>query len=224
MKDSLKIKWIPRRINLEVDDINKISPLYEAEALEDFQGEKFHKKGAKLNINHMIETEKYGQIMFISPNPIEFYLFGAKQSLNKIIQSEIIIENQLFKNNHLLFEMMSFFMYLYSSLEALVNQKIPKNISYKKKFNILFLKKDIEKKLSIEEKIKKILKIHVNDIKYWQEFLDFIELRHEVVHLKTATEESDFKSYDLIYKRLLNFDYKKSFENIKDLMKIIYEH
>ena len=223
MKDTLNIKWVPRKVNLEIEDINDISPLYEAEALEDFQGEHFHKKGFKLNINHMIDTKKHGQVMFISPNPIEFYLYGAKKSLSKIKAHNLIIENQLFKNNDLLFEMISFLMYSYSGLEALINQKIPKNINYEKSKGIFITKEEIEKRLSIDEKIKNVLNISVGNFPYWTEILNFIELRHAVTHLKSATEESDFKSYDSIYKRLLDFEYEVAFENIKKLMKEIYE-
>lgn len=223
MKDTLKIKWVPRKINLEVGDINDVSPLYEAEALEDFQGEHFHKKGFKLNINHMIETQKYGQIMFIAPNPIEFYLYGAKKSLDTIKKHAVIVEGQMFKNNDLIFEMISFLIYAYSALEALVNQKIPKDISYEKKPGIFISKEKIEKKLSVEEKIKSVLGIVVGNLAYWLKILEFIELRHNVTHLKTASEESDFKSYDTVYKKLLDFDYEDAFENIKNLMKEVYE-
>ncbi len=223
MKDTLSIKWVERKINLDVGDINDVSPLYEAEALEDFQGEHFHEKGFKLNINHVIKTEKYGQIMFIAPNPIEFYLYGAKKSLDKIQQHTPVAKGQLFKNNDLIFEMISFLIYSYSALEALVNYKIPKDTSYEKRLGIFISKEEVEGNLSIEEKIKSVLGIAVGSLEYWPKILNFIKLRHSVTHLKTASEESDFRSYDAVYKELLDFDYEDSFVNIKSLMKEVYE-
>jgi hypothetical protein len=38
-----------------------------------------------------------------------------------------------------------------------------------------------------------------------------------------VSEESDFKSYDAVYKKLFDFDYEDAFENIKNLMKEVYE-
>ena len=63
----------------------------------------------------------------------------------------------------------------------------------------------------------------MGNLPYWKQILNFIELRHAVTHLKTATEESDFKSYDSIYKQLLDFEYEVAFQNVKKLMKEIYE-
>lgn len=47
--------------------------------------------------------------------------------------------------------MISFLIYAYSSFETLINQIIPKNISYEKKPNVFILKEENEKELSIKK-------------------------------------------------------------------------
>ena len=203
MNDSLTIKWMPRKINLDIKNLDQVSPLYEGETIEDFQLEKFHKKGAKFNINHKIKTKKYGDIMFIAPNPIEFYIYGAKQSLEKL--NGIVIDNSvddLFKGNSVLFEGMSFVIYLCSALEALINQKIPKTINIIVDKRVYTDKSEVEKLLSIEDKIKHVVGLKVGDLRYWTNIKYFIRMRNDIIHLKTTTEISDFKSYEEMYIKL----------------------
>jgi hypothetical protein len=224
MEYKLNIRWTPRKINLEVNDLNDISPLYTGETTEDFQGKNLHKKGAEININHMIKTKKYGEIMFIAPNPVEFYLYGSKKSLDNIGSYKIKNDDSLFKNNQLFFEMISFLIYLYSALEALINQKIPQDFIYIDGSGISFKKEDIESKFSIKEKVKDILNIKVKKIKYWPNILNFIQLRNNVTHLKTTVMGSEFKSYESLYKDLLDFNYNEVYEDTKRLMVLIYEN
>lgn len=218
MDNKAQIKWVPRKTNLDINDIDSISPLYEAQLLHDLQLEKFHKKGASLVINHSISTKSYGNVMFTAPNPIEFYIYGARKSLDQILAHSVKVENQLFKNNALLFEMISYLMYAYSALEAFVNQNISQRADFHEKHNCEDVE-NLEKKMSIENKIKNVLKLKTSDMTYWSEILDFVKLRHDVVHLKSLSKDSDFKSYESVYVRLLDFKYSQSFVSIKKLMK-----
>ena len=70
--NELRVKFRPRKINLEPRDLSVISPLADGEIVEDPLGR--HKPGTTFVINHGdIGSVKFPKIMFPAPNPIEFY-------------------------------------------------------------------------------------------------------------------------------------------------------
>ena len=222
--NEMKVKFKPRKIDLNPRDILKISNLADGEIIEDPLGR--HKSGTVFVINHGdIGSTKFPKIMFPAPNPVEFHLFSALESLEKIkiLENEVRSDNK--KVNLLLLQNFHFCIFSTSSLESFLNQIIPNDFIYKdKKEN--FTKKDIERNWSIKEKIKKAIPeitgvTIANDAAKWNILTSLIDLRNDIIHLKTVTQPSDFRSYQDLYRRLLDHDYKLSYKVIQDVISII---
>lgn len=116
----------------------------------------------------------------------------------------------------------SFIILLFTAIEALMNRCIPKDYTYKRVTNKkteLFTKKQIEKYIPFDEKIKRVLTdatkkdfssqhpikdIHISNLK---------EFRNMIVHTKEAEGES---TYDYVFKKALNFNYEETLNVVKD--------
>ncbi len=223
--NELKVKFKPRQINLEPRDTLKISNLADGEIVEDPLGR--HKPGTTFVINHGdIGSTKFPKIMFPAPNPIEFYLYSALRNLDAILALEPVVAKDYTKVNSLLAEEFQFCISVIAALEAFINQTIPGDFEYEDK-KIIVSKIQIEREWSIEDKLKKVIPRVVNiavagDFKIWTALTSLIELRNDLIHLKTAYPVvSDFRSYQDLYRRLLDNNYEASFKVIKDVIQII---
>jgi len=222
--DEMQVRFYPRKIELEPKDLLKISNLINGEVVEDPSGR--HKPGASIVMNHGdIGSLKFPKIMFPAPNPIEFYLFSTLKSLENIRKLEPVVQKDHSQVNLLLLEEFHFCIFAVSAIEAFLNQIIPVDFRYKGKDKYTS-KADIEKHWSIEEKFKKAIPqltgISIaGDAKKWSILTSLIELRHDLIHLKTLTQISDFKSYQVLYKRLLDYNYDESFVVVKDVISAV---
>lgn len=221
----MTVKFKPRKIDLEPRDIFNLSNLADGEIVHDPTGR--HKPGSPFVINHGdIGSVKFPGIMFPAPNPIEFYLFSAFESLQKIkaLEQEVKIDQK--KINALILEDIRFCIFNVSTLESFLNQIIPATYEYNdgsKKIN----KNEIEKYWKLEDKFKVIIPEITNisiasDTKKWKMITDLISLRNDLIHLKTTYPiVSDFRSYQDLYKRLLDLNYEETFAVVKDVISSI---
>ena len=222
--DEMRVKFKPRQINLEPKDILKLSNLADGEIVEDPRGR--HKPGASFVINHGdIGSKKFPKILFPAPNPIEFYLFSAQNNLNNIRILESIVAKDFSKVNNLLLEEIQFCIFLVSALEAFINQMIPNDYEFEDK-GLTIPKSEIERLWSIQDKLKvvipQVMKVRIaNDATKWKILKSLINLRNDLVHLKTVTQVSDFRSYQDLYRRLLDHDYEASSEVVKHVINAI---
>ena len=226
MKDNeLKVKFKPRKIDLQPRDISKLSHLADGEIVEDPLGR--HKPGTTFVINHGdIGSTKFPNIMFPAVNPIEFYLFSAFRNLENIKTLESEVTKDSGKINQLLLEEFQFCIFTISAIEAFVNQTIPADFEYKDKKGTVS-KSEIERVWTIEEKLKKVIPQAVNvsiagDTKIWTTLTELILLRNDLIHLKTAYPVvSDFRSYQDLYRRLLDHDYDESYKTVQEVIRRI---
>ena len=221
----LTVKFKPRKIELEPKDIFNLSNLFDGEVVDDPTGK--HKAGATIVINHgNIGSTKFPSIMFPAPNPIEFYLFSTLNNLQNIKKLESDVKNDQSKVNALLLEELQFCIFSVCALEAFLNQIIPATYEYDDN-GTKITKAEIEKTWSLEDKLKKIVpaitKVSIaGDAVKWAVITDLIGLRNDLIHLKTSYPEiSDFRSYQTLYKRLLDNDYDKSFSVLKDVISTV---
>ena len=221
-QDQLKIKVHPRKINLEPRDLLKLSYLVDGEVEEDPLGR--HKPGASFTIMHGdINSQKFPKIMFPAPNPVEFYLFSVQKNLKSIQLLEAEVAADFRKVNLLLLEEIQFCIFMVSALEAFINQMIPADFEYKEGEQV-WNKVEIEKNWSTKDKLRKIIPsiFDVNiagDSVVWHQIKTLINLRDDLIHLKTV--QSDFRSYQDLYRRLLDHDYNSSSEIIKQVIQKI---
>ncbi len=223
--NEIKVKFKPRQINLEPRDPLKISNLADGEIVEDPLGR--HKSGATFVVNHGdIGSIKFPKIMFPAPNPIEFYLYSALKNLESIRSLEPIVVKDYTKVNSLLVEEFQFCISTVAALEAFINQTIPGNFEYRDKKRVIS-KVEIERRWSIEDKLKTVIPSIVNisiagDSGMWTALTSLISLRNDLIHLKTAYPVvSDFRSYQDLYRRLLDHNYEESFKVTQKVIEMI---
>lgn len=219
------VKFKPKKIDLEPKDILNLSNLVEGEIVHDPTGR--HQPGALFVINYGdISSTKFPDIMFPAPNPVEFYLYSTFESLQKIKSLEKEVKADQKRVNVLILEDIKFCIFGICALESFVNQIIPATYEYddgKKKVN----KNEIERYWKLEDKFKIIITqisgISIaGDAKKWSTITDLIALRNDLIHLKTTYPEvSDFRSYQDLYKRLLDLNYGETYEVIKDTLSLI---
>lgn len=226
MKDSeLRVKFKPRKIELEPRDISKLSYLADGEIVEDPLGR--HKPGTTFVINHGdIGSRKFPKILFPAVNPIEFYLYSALQNLDNIKSLEPQAGGDFSKINQLLLQEFQFCIFSVAAVEAFVNQIIPGDFEYRSKDGLVS-KTEIEQKWSIKDKLKKVIPQVINisiagDTKIWSVLMELIGIRNDLIHLKTAYPVvSDFRSYQDLYRRLLDNDYEASYKTVQEVIKRI---
>ncbi len=214
------MKFKPRKIELEPKNIFNLSNLADGEIVNDPAGR--HQPGASFVINHGdIGSTKFPGIMFPAPNPIEFYLFSTFESLEKIKALELEVKTDQKKVNALILEDIRFCIFSVCAIESFVNQIIPATYEYNdgtKKVS----KNEIERYWKLEDKFKTIVPqisgISIaGDAKKWATITDLIDLRNHLIHLKTTYPiVSDFRSYQDLYRRLLDLDYEETFSVVKD--------
>jgi len=153
-------------------------------------------------------------------NPVHIYFSIALENnlnselLKKQIKSEIQMITDSQYNNYGLFisylkRSMSSIIFLFSSIEAYINQQIPESYEYKKvtsKQIEIKNKQQIERHCSFEDKVKIILpeifnskKFHIDYPSDYQILRNLKEVRNDLIHLK-----SDLDKYDNYYREAFN--------------------
>ena len=163
------------------------------------------------------KTKEGNVFQFPEPNPIHLYFqnacnrFKSGTDILKELTSidSIDTSSQFNKFSEYFFEVTTGIIFLVTTVEAYINQKIPEDINFKLDDSELN-KKDIEWK-DIKTKIKNILpKIHnkefhkVNEKEYSQ-ILELQNIRDNLIHLKTDYKENK-TYYENIIKTLLDFN------------------
>ena len=126
----------------------------------------------------------------------------------------------------MILEEIRFCIFAVGALEAFVNQMITATFTYTDNGKT-FSKKDIERCWSLEDKFKKIIPLIagvrvVDDTKKWCIVTLLIGLRNDLIHLKTAYPVvSDFQSYQVLYRRLLDNNYAECFDVVKAIISSI---
>jgi hypothetical protein len=121
--------------------------------------------------------------------------------------------------------MSTFIILLYSSMEAFVNYKIPKEFVYKKSESGKYLKvyniEQIQRWIPLEEKISCILTSLVKKsffkdfpIKH-QHIVNLENFRDSIIHTKKIEV---FDGYESLYKTGLRFKYEETIEAVKDFI------
>lgn len=133
-------------------------------------------------------------------------------------------EDRLYKY---LFLSMNCIISMISAIEAFVNQEIPVDFFlYKKKNKKVFKKEDIEKELTLKEKIKILAKIlnkkEYHKFNFWYDFLEIKEIRDDLIHLKTKGSIS-VERYNGIFSKIFDLDFLKYRNSIVSMINYFKE-
>lgn len=110
------------------------------------------------------------------------------------------------------------------SIEAFVNSIIPNGVSYTSEKGEELDKYEIQRFLSLKEKIEKVLPLTTGrDIKAENKLLidrinSLSRVRNEFVHLKNYNDSPASDSYHKLFKDMQNFDIKEHLRSVKDYM------
>ena len=217
----------------------KINPIWETTLAKDIppgpQGQPAHKAGAVVALLNEVVTNRLGEFLLTTPNPVCFYLDLAEKHIRR--REEFIQELNLSKkmvrlkkdfrrfDENSLYEMFETAIvvpiFLYTALEAFSNQLIPTNYTYLSNKGVLN-KTDIEKSFSLDNKFKKIIDKEENKklckTGMWPLLLEIKKLRDELVHLKTRGQEKT-EAYNHIYSKLIDSDFEKWQQACIDIIK-----
>lgn len=228
----------------------KILPIFKTTLAKDMppgpQGQPAHKAGSEVVISNEVKTEKLGNFLMITPNPVCFYLSIAEEEISKfkifldevnLIDKKVAFPKQdggldVFRNLqkdelYKLFECaIKIPIFLYTALEAFSNQLIPEKYSYeikrKGKKDRTLNREEIEQSISLKEKLSEILdRVYNVQLKkdiLWQVLGDIKNLRDELIHLKTRSQ-SAVKAYNHIYSKLVETDFDKWLESTIGIIK-----
>jgi len=174
-------------------------------------------------------------------NPVLIYFNQAQSLLRHIHEKKIELLNTFREKEYLTeLEMKSFYEFfgmtsnfvvmLTTAMEALVNQKLDKDLKYEKEEQNKYLKiynyDQVVRWLSFEEKVTKVLnkqmskdfanayplrQCHLNNLK---------DLRDQIVHTK---DSSTFHEYINLYKKSLNFKFTECIEAVKDFINFYHQ-
>lgn len=189
--------------------------------------------------NELIQAFQYnnnGHACFIpEPNPIVIYfelarfhlghLKTKKISLLKEIHSEKPNAYTLLDEFHGYYSVASICgTFLFNAIEAFINKLIPKDYSYKRiqeSKTEIFNKIQIQRNISFEEKIKKVIPdatekiFHVTYGAKFESIIRLKDFRDEIMHTK-SNEHTSANLYKTLYTTSLDFDYDKTLEDVKD--------
>jgi hypothetical protein len=176
------------------------------------------------------------RIIIPEPEPSILYFTNAESKLSEILKTQQIILNSDGFNNldelsHVFFNFFQlssdYIINLFTSIEAFNNYLIP--VDFEMKIKRKFYNKERVQRLDFATKMKKIVpsiknKSFVKDYAHKYEFILSIKsLRDNVVHIKNLSTGFP-ASYRDLYVSYLNFDFKKSYDYIKDYLNYYEEN
>jgi len=153
--------------------------------------------------------------------------FTAQELMEIDKEAEVIRkldEDRLYKY---LFLSMNCIISMISAIEAFVNQEIPVNFFlYKKKNKKVLKKEDIEKELTLKEKIEILAKIlnkkEYHKFNFWFDFLEIKKIRDNLIHLKTKGSIS-VDRYNGIFSKIFDLDFLKYRNSIVSMINYFKE-
>jgi len=193
-----------------------------------------------------IQTFKYkldNKLLLIpEPNPIIIY-FSNAQGFLKLIEdtrkSALELLSNIDDTKDGVTKFYTFFGYvgnfitsLFNSLEAFINLQIPNDFKYErtsKRSTEIFNKEQIQRQISFEEKIKKVLpqakgkSFHRNHGDKHDIIIRFEAFRNDIVHTKAdIVNMSNY--YERLYTQSLDFNYSQAINTVKDYINFYDEN
>lgn len=221
----------------------KSKPLNALELASDFKSPTgtLFTKGSIVAINSNFQTQTLGDFDFIKPNPVYLYLKLADELIHKrkdLIKNPVTIDMPFIgpadKKPEIQYEqnfIEDFFqktvgsiILLFSGLEAFVNQQIPGTVQYQKKRTSDVLNhEDVQRRIGTQEKMAKVLTQELKkDVRtqkaLWKNFLQFKDVRDELVHLKMPHTKIYVNTYDKLFQDLVDIDLEKYFKTVVDII------
>lgn len=196
-----------------------------------------HKKGTKITTVSIIELTKKKHLTLPIPNATAICLNISKKTwlqarairnnscLDATIKKEVSFLSDSDAINYLELMMQSI-VFAFTALEAFVNENIPSGYEYEKKTSKkiqIYTKEKIERWLSIDEKLGKILPSILNlqtpkgKHSSWQGFINLKNVRDRLVHMKSEDRKSSGPEVKTIWTDLIKYEppYKQAYAIIK---------
>lgn len=166
-----------------------------------------------------IKVDNYKEkIMYIPPNPIAIQLSIVQESIDKAKElnvSSIFLSNEkkllrekVYEHSKIIYDYIALIqqaiVFGYAALETFANLSIPDNYEYSiknnKKITEVYNKENIERWISLNEKLSKILvdvyrTDNITKKQLWSDFLQLERYRHEIIHQKSVEYVSFYRKY-----------------------------
>lgn len=197
--------------------------------------------------NEIIQTFQYnkgGKVYFIpEPNPIVIYFEVARNSFRHIEKNKKPIFDELNQNKPDAYKILSCFhefyftvsiyaTFLFNSIEAFINNLIPKDYKYSKILNSkteIYDKSQIQRHLSFEEKIKEVIpdilkrSFHKEHGHKYEHIVKLRKFRDEITHTKSF-EGTKSGFYRELFTTSLDFDYENTLLSTRDFINYYEEN
>lgn len=240
-KKFLKANKISNEVQQVLDKVNPNPIIIRA-----FEENNFEEVTAIIETDkgELIQAFKYvlgQQVRFIpEPNPITIYFDLAQRFYSTIEERKNEITVLISDNNYQVYDFLNKFnnyyasvssciSFLYISIEAFINNLIPEDFTYINKKGEKFDMMEIQRNLSFEEKIKKVLpmikdKSFVNECSHkYDVLLKLKRYRDEIIHTK-ANKINSQNFYAELFTQSLDFDYHSVIHSTKDFINFYEEN
>jgi hypothetical protein len=157
---------------------------------------------------------------------IKLFPKHVEQTLNNNSKGEFKIINSDLYNSYLIYKI-SAITSLIMTIECFVNTMIPEDYSYKEKEGKALSKPDIERYITLKQKLKNLIPeiVSIGDVQKYRKLCDkIIEinlLRNEFIHLKTAKTSNNADPFIDHFETLVNLNLKLKIEETKELINLI---
>lgn len=167
------------------------------------------------------------KVMYLPPNPIAIQLSIVQESIAKAKELNVnstfqsnrqkLLKEKVYEHSNIIYDHIGLIqkaiVFGYTALETFANLSIPDNFEYSivnnKKITEIYNKENIERWISLNEKLSKILvQVYKTDNitkkQLWSDFLQLEQYRHEIIHQKSIEHVSFYRKYfkNNIYKFL----------------------
>jgi len=196
-----------------------------------------HRKGSKITVVSIVELTKKKHLTLPIPNATASCLNISKKTwlsarelrktsgLDKSIKNQVSFRCDSDAIDYLELIMQSI-VFAFTALEAFVNEMVPSDYKYEKKgkkATEIYTKEKIERWVSIDEKLDKIipaiLKVETpkGRDRSWQGFKDLKDIRDRLIHMKSDDRKSSGPDAKTIWTDLMKTEppYKQAFAIVK---------
>jgi len=194
-------------------------------------------KGTQITLQSITQLTKKKQLIIVLPNATAICLSASKRAwkeahsirqasnIDKTLKKEVRFNSTAESFDYLERSIESIIM-AFTALEAFVNENVPDDFEYhthKKGQNVLEImdKKDIERKLSLDEKLSLVLPAAKNidspkGSKCWQGYNDLKKIRNRIVHMKKEDRRSSGPEIPTLWQKL--FKLNAPYDQAKDMV------